>query len=75
MTSEDLNKQIRADLGFIEELDDIINKRIKNGKEDFKHPITRTRVTMALRRHPSFPFIKEDIINNDLGELTKGGIQ
>ena len=75
MTSEDINKLIRADLGFVSEIDDIINKRIKNGKEDFKHPVTRTRITMALRRHPSFPFIKEDIINNDLGELVEEGIQ
>jgi len=73
MTSDDINKLIRADLGFIDEVDDIINSRIKNGKEDFKHPITRTRVTMAFRNHPSFRFIKEDIINNDLGEI--GGIQ
>lgn len=75
MTSEDINKLIRAEIGFVAEVDDIINKRIQNGKEDFKHPVTRTRVTRALRRHPSFPYLKQDIINNDLEELTKGGLQ
>ncbi len=75
MTSSDINKLIRADLGFISEIDDIINKRIQKGKEDFKHRVTRTRVTMALRRHPSFPFIKQDIINNDLSEIVDGGLE
>jgi len=73
MGSDDINKLIRADLGFVSEIDDMINKRIKIGKEDFKHPITRTRITMALKNHPSFPFIKQDIINNDLGEI--GGLE
>lgn len=62
------DKIIRVDLKFSKEIDEIIKRRVKLGKENLKSINGSRRLTAAIRRHPLFKDIKEDIIMSDLEE-------
>lgn len=61
------DNQIRVDTRFRRELEDIKVQRIKRGF-DSKLKSDR-RLTAAMRRHPLFNRIKEDIIRDELKSL------
>ena len=56
----------RQDAKFNQEIKDIINQRIKLGRDTIQTKKSETRITKAIRRHPQFKFIKSDIIRNRL---------
>ncbi len=58
----------RQDIKFNEELKDIINKRVRIGKDTIQTKKSQVRITKAIRRHPQFEFIKKDIIRSKLEE-------
>ncbi len=64
------NKVIKADLKFVEEIEDIKVERIKRGKD--RKEKSSKRITAAIRRHSLWDKIKKDIINDELKKDTKG---
>jgi len=64
------NKLIRADLEFSKELKEINLRRITNGVD--KEMKSYTRLTTAIRRHPLWQKIKEDIVKSPLTDDKKG---
>lgn len=62
------DKPIRVDLDFESELREIKVQRIKKGKDDVLTPKSDRRLTKAIRRHPLWPKMREDIVNADLLE-------
>lgn len=66
------DKQIRADVEFSEELEEIKLNRIKKGKD--KRMRSDRRLTAAIRRHPLFRDIKADIEISDLKDDRKGSV-
>ena len=58
------NKMIRSHLEFEKEILDIKTGRIKNGRD--KRFLSTTRITLAIKRHPLFQNIKNDIKEADL---------
>ena len=60
------DKPIRVDLDFEEELRKIKIERLTKGKD--RMPKSDRRLTKAIRRHPLWNNIREDIIKADLLE-------
>ena len=57
---------IRTDPLFAEEISDIKRRRIDNHKDPQLKPTRTARITLAMKRHPLFGKIKNDIIEADL---------
>lgn len=67
---ERINVHRRIDKIFANKfLDDIRAERLRMGKDKF--PLSDTRITAAVRRHPQIRGIKSDIIKADLDRDTK----
>lgn len=62
--NNDPNIHIRVSCKFNNEIEDIIRKRIEQGKDD--DILSRPRITELIVRHKSFPQIKQDIIDFDI---------
>lgn len=66
------DKPIRADLGFIKDLDEIKEARREKGvdkpKSRLDRPKTKSdrRLTQAITRHRFWKIIKEDMINAEM---------
>lgn len=66
---EPLNKPIRAYKGFAEEVEDIIDRRVKSNRERASKAQSSTRITAAIVRHQAWMKIKNDILTADLPPL------
>ena len=56
----------RMDVEFLKEINDMKLKRISSGKDPPLKPVRTARLTLAIKRHPLFQKIKQDIIQADL---------
>lgn len=60
---------MKADEDFLKDIKEMQLGRIKNGKD--KRLTPSRRITLAIKRHPLFPQIKNDILRADLPDLKK----
>lgn len=60
------SEMMRIHKNFIKELEGIKVSRIRKGIDKPTKPKTYPRITLAITRHPLFPRIKEDILNDPL---------
>ena len=63
------SRLVKADEDFLKEIKEIQIGRIKNGKD--KRFTPSRRITLAIKRHPLFPKMKDDILKADLPDMRK----